>query len=38
VNRFEASVIVSQELEQEITIRLEPGVDGWHLMDDERML
>jgi hypothetical protein len=38
VNRFEASVIVSQELEQEITIRLEPGIDGWHLMDDERTL
>jgi uncharacterized protein len=37
VNRFEASLIVSHELEQEITIRLEPGVDGWRLMDDERL-
>lgn len=38
VNRFEASLVVSQELEQEITIRLEPGVDGWRLMEDGGIL
>ncbi|MGH8186927.1 MAG: hypothetical protein ACREUC_10215 [Steroidobacteraceae bacterium] len=37
VNRLEASLIVSHELEQEITIRLEPGADGWRLIDDERI-
>jgi uncharacterized protein len=37
VNRFEASLVVSHELEQEITIRLEPDADGWRLMDDERL-